>query len=127
LSSGVLYHASAAYTFAIDPLYEFRGWFEIALDFALALCIYAGVLVMGKSDAADTEPSESQAKKRETIVLIVAIVLLMIIGVGSLLFFRIMWLDAVLAGLALFLHNTLSPVVKGLVHRLHPPHQGGQS
>lgn len=127
LTPGVLYHASAAYTFAIDPLYEFRGWVEVVLDFALALCIFVGILAIGKTGGKGIAAGEPESKTKETIAVVLAIVVLMVIGIGSLLLFRIMWLDAVLAGLALLFHNALSPVVKRFFGWIRPHRKGSSS
>ncbi|MEX3945574.1 CHASE2 domain-containing protein [Paraburkholderia sp. BR10937] len=125
LSAGVLYHASSTYTFAIEPLYEFRGWVEVVLDFVLALCIFLGILAIGKAAGKGVAEGESESRITEWVALILAFVVLMAIGIGSLLFFRVMWLDAVLAGLALLLHNTLVPMVKKAFHWVRPHHKGG--
>lgn len=43
--SGVYLHASAAYTFAREPMYEFRFWARLLLDFLLSAIILAWVSI----------------------------------------------------------------------------------
>jgi hypothetical protein len=115
--AGVLYHASAFYTFAIEPLYEFKWWVRLILDCFGAVPFIVAIWVKDK-----WAPSEEVHRARrmwiERGALTAALMFLLVLGSVWLLKFRIMWLEALIGGAALILHVYLAPKVKWAYEKL---------
>ncbi|MFM0551917.1 CHASE2 domain-containing protein [Paraburkholderia sediminicola] len=103
--NGVLFQASTAYTFASEPLYEFVTPVRILLDLALTLPFLVAVRVQNAMRAKATTNLDTREKFVEFGALIVALILSFGVGGFFILKWRILWLEAVLAGIALILHG----------------------
>ena len=100
--SGVYLHASAAYTFAREPMYEFKFWVRLSLDFLLSLLIIAWVAVARYRHLGERKIFHWHKLQNR-------LVLGFLLGICVLAFLLvrytgILWLDFLLVMLALWLH-----------------------
>ncbi|KWU26432.1 CHASE2 domain-containing protein [Burkholderia cenocepacia] len=131
LTPGVFYHASAAYTFAFEPLYEFTTLTRTLLDVALGLPFFAVAIFKGlQARHADDEHAEKRWQRIETLTLYASAVAVVVLGLVFMLRWRVMWLDFILVIVALAAHPWLSAKAEALGHayserraqaRVHPP------
>ncbi|HEX8072381.1 MAG TPA: tetratricopeptide repeat protein [Pyrinomonadaceae bacterium] len=108
---GVLLHASAAYTFAQAPLFEFRQWLRVALDLGLAMMIVVIVAVLRYRRAGERGFSLG---RQQTKFVYLAMACVVVAGWLLVLFTRVMWLDFLLVVAALFLHPKLEERMRDL-------------
>jgi tetratricopeptide (TPR) repeat protein/CHASE2 domain-containing sensor protein len=108
---GVLLHASAAYTFAEAPLFEFKQWVRVLLDFALAAVIVVAVAVLRHRHAGEPDFS---THRRQTMFIWGAMACVVVVGWLLVLYTHVMWLDFLMVLAALFLH----PKLEGRIDKL---------
>lgn len=99
---GVYIHASAAYTFAREPMYEFKCWVRLALDFALSALVIFSVAIFRWRHLDDEEPF-SWEKLQNRLVLLFLLVTC-ILAFLLVRYTGILWLDFLLVMIALWLH-----------------------
>ena len=121
---GVLYHASAAYTFGFAPIYEFRDWVRTSLEFLLG-----GIFLFAVWFQTRPRPQSKGLKSKiirlaEQYALIVAALLLASIAFVSIRYFNILWLDAAWIALGLLVHSALPPYVKEIAREARGDHEG---
>jgi CHASE2 domain-containing sensor protein len=117
LTPGVFYHASAAYTFAFEPLYEFTTLTRTLLDLALGLPFFAIAVFKGmQSKHAGDEHAEKRWQKIEKFTLYASAAIVIVLGLVFMLRWRIMWLDFILVIVALAAHPWLSAKADALGH-----------
>lgn len=98
--SGVYLHASAAYTFAREPMYEFKFLVRLLLDFLLSACIIAWVALARYRNLGKTF-NWHKLQNRLVLGFLVGIFVLAFLLV---FYTGILWLDFLLVMLALLLH-----------------------
>lgn len=104
---GVLYHASAAYTFAVEPVYEFSAPVRFVFDIGLTLPFFAAVF-MRKRIRTKAKPNfHAREKWVERGALLISFVLCFFVGGACILTWRILWLEALVAGFFVILHGFL--------------------
>ncbi|MEC5407588.1 CHASE2 domain-containing protein [Paraburkholderia sp. MPAMCS5] len=115
LTPGVFYHASAAYTFAFEPLYEFTPFTRNLLDIALGLPFFAIAVFKGKQTKhAGDEHAEKRWERIEKVTIYASAVAVILLGLAFMLRWRIMWLDFILVIAALAAHPWLSGKAEAL-------------
>ena len=95
---GSLVLASATYTLTREPLYEFKWWVRLSLDFLIA-----GSIILAVTSIRRRSPDGSWVGKQALFVY-VAILVVFITGWKLVAWAGILWLDFPLVALALFLH-----------------------
>jgi hypothetical protein len=115
---GVYLEASAAYTLAIEPLYEFKHSVRLALDLVISVAIILGVAWMRYRHLKEGEKFHWHKWQSRFVYGTVAVVL--VAGVLLVRGFGIMWLDFFLVVFALLLH----PSVEGWVDRFWKGRKG---
>ena len=113
---GSLVLASATYTLIKEPLFEFKWWVRVALDFLIAgLIIFAVAMIRRRS------PDTSWISKQAVFVY-VAVLVVLIGGWQLVTWAGILWLDFLLVALALLLHPKTEHFVDHLLEKLrkHP-------
>lgn len=112
---GVFFHASAAYTFAVEPLHEFTPLTRTLLDIALGLPFFAIAAIKAKqAKHPDDEAAEKHWNRVEKGTLYVSALIVLGIGLFLMLNWHVMWLDFILVILALAAHPLLSNKVEAL-------------
>lgn len=99
---GVYIHASAAYTFAREPMFELRPWVRVMLDVLLSLLII-GIVVFARVRHLRDRKTFDWHKFQGRIVL----GSLVGVGILAVIFVRytgVLWLDFLIVMLALWLH-----------------------
>jgi CHASE2 domain-containing sensor protein len=107
---GVLFHASAAYTYALHPLWELKHWTRNALDLVLAVPFFLLVLVkysLGSNTQKESDVSEHWVSV-ELGLLLLCELLTLILGVTLLFELNVMWLEFLVAMIGLGLHPYLA-------------------
>jgi len=100
--SGVYLHASAAYTFAREPMYEFKFWVRLLLDFLLSVLIIASVAAVRFRHLGERKNFHwHKLQNRLVLVFLLGICVLAFLLVR---YTGILWLDFLLVMLALWLH-----------------------
>lgn len=109
---GIYLHACAAYTFAREPMYEFKLWVRLLLDFLLSAFVICWIAIKRYKHLYSTNPRKvfdwHKFQSRLTIittlgVLLVAVLLVRWVGV--------LWLDFLLVAFALWLHPKVEKLV----------------
>ena len=95
---GSLVLASATYTLVKEPLYEFKWWVRLGLDFLIA-----GAIILAVASIRRRAPDRSWVGKQALFVY-VAILIVFIAGWKLVTWAGILWLDFPLVALALLLH-----------------------
>ncbi|MDR5746771.1 CHASE2 domain-containing protein [Caballeronia sp. LZ029] len=116
--AGVLYHASAAYTFIKEPLYEFNPWVRFFLDVSGAFPFLIAIYVKHKW-APDEKEHAGRRERIDGWALAGALLVLLIFGAICMVGFGIMWLEALIAGLALILHAIFGRRIDNHLKRFH--------
>ena len=111
---GVLYHASAIWTFAFEPVYEFNWWTRTVLDLSLGSLFLVAVWARARFERDGKGKKQTVARFFEQYALVVAFVLLLLIAFVAMRLFHIMWLDAIVVALGLLVHYLLPQQVKEL-------------
>ncbi|APA84089.1 CHASE2 domain-containing protein [Paraburkholderia sprentiae WSM5005] len=111
---GVLYHASAAYTFGFAPIYEFNKLTSVVLDILLGGIFLFAVWLQTRYQPQSRGIKAKIVRLAEQYALIVAAILLVVIALIAITYFNILWLDAAWVALGLLLHYALPPHVKEL-------------
>jgi hypothetical protein len=112
--AGVLYHASAAYTFGFEPLYEFNETTRLALDVMLGVIFLFAVWVQTKYQRQSKSSKSKWLRLADPLAFVLAGLLLLLIAASAMIFLRILWLDAAWVALGLCVHYFLPPAVKEL-------------
>lgn len=99
---GVFLHASAAYTFAREPMYEFTFWVRLLLDFLLSAIIIFWVAI-ARYKHLDKRKIFHWHKFQNWLVLVFVVVVCMLAFL-LVLYTGILWLDFLLVMLALWIH-----------------------
>jgi hypothetical protein len=99
---GVYVLACAAYSLAVEPLYELNNGARLALDLAISILIMLRVEWLRSRYVKKVAGSRFYKKQSRSIWLALAAVV--VLGVLMTKFFHIMWFDFPLAGFALLLH-----------------------
>lgn len=113
--AGVYVHGCAAYTLAVEPLYEFKRSVRFALDFALS-----GIIILGaawlrlRQSGVDNDQSRGWQGK----FVWAAVVLTIILGIILVRLLSIIWLDFVLVVFALILHPKVEHRLGHLIDKL---------
>lgn len=107
--AGVYLHASAVYTFAREPMYEFKSWLRLLLDFLLSACIMGAVVIARYRHLQDRKVYDWHKTQNR-------LVLAFLIGICVLAFLLvryagILWLDFLMVMFALWLH----PKIEGRI------------
>jgi CHASE2 domain-containing sensor protein len=119
LTPGVFFHASAAYTFAVEPLYEFTHLTRNLLDIVLGLPFFAIAIFKAKqAKHAGDESAEKRWQQIEKRTLWVSGIFVFFLGMVLMLGWRIMWLDFILVIAALIAHPYLSSKAEAFGHLL---------
>lgn len=106
---GVYLHAAAAYTFAKEPMYEFKFWVRLALDLLLSLSIIALVVVSRYRRRNDRKIFDwHRLQNRLVLGFLVGVGLLAVLLVR---YTGVLWLDFLLVMLALWLHPKVEKVL----------------
>ncbi|MEO6391901.1 MAG: CHASE2 domain-containing protein [Pyrinomonadaceae bacterium] len=100
--AGVFLHSAAAYTFAREPMYEFKVWVRFLLDLLLSAGIIGWVAIarfrhLGKKGTFNWH----KLQNRLVLVILSAVLVLAVLLVR---FSGILWLDFIMVMLALWLH-----------------------
>ena len=123
LVPGILFHASAAYTLAAEPVYEFKSTYRLLLDACISI-IMVGLVLMCKQFAlkkdqkrfATAENSEEKIKaileRQESKIVALTFLFVLVSGGALVAWVNLLWLDFFLVAGALLLHR---PVKKWLV------------
>ncbi|MGF6370920.1 CHASE2 domain-containing sensor protein [Paraburkholderia sp. RAU6.4a] len=114
---GVLYHASAAYTFGFEPVYEFKETTRRILDVCLAAIFLLAVWVQVRYQHQSRGVRFRILRVAEQYALFVAAVLLVLVAVVAMRVFHVLWLDAAWVALGLLVHLCLPTQVKELFPR----------
>jgi CHASE2 domain-containing sensor protein len=116
VTPGVYFHAAAAYTFAVEPLYELKPVVRLLLDALLALPILLVSWLRHRPRRAAASPTDSgyerllrQADAWYGALAMAGVALLGVLLVGH---FAIMWTDFVLVILALPIHRFVERVIE---------------
>jgi CHASE2 domain-containing sensor protein len=96
---GVYLMALAAYTLAVEPLYEFTYPVRLGIDFAISVVIVFGAYRISRRKISFVK----QRKQRGRFVL-VAVAAAVVAGIALVRFGHIMWFDFILAPFAMMLH-----------------------
>lgn len=115
---GVYLEASAAYTLAIEPLYEFKHSVRLVLDLVVSMVIILGVAGIRYRHLKEGEKFPWHKWQSRFIYGTVAVVILA--GILLVRWWGIMWLDFFLVVFALLLH----PSVEGWVDRFRQGRKG---
>jgi CHASE2 domain-containing sensor protein len=122
---GVFFHASAAYTYAIHPLWELKQWTRSLLDIALAVPFFWLVLLkhylVRRMPEGDGENS-NQWKAAERRVWLFCECVALMLGIILLFELNIMWLELFVAMLVLALHPYLADKLEKLADYLAHRH-----
>jgi hypothetical protein len=121
---GVLFHASAAYTFAVSPVFEFTVLARVVLDVALALFLIAltGSLLpvvrrlspwMIKVNETTLETGD-HGDRFHAIIMYGFLAVVLVLAIVFVWAFQILWLDFIAVLLALALHPQASKYAKKL-------------
>lgn len=114
---GVLYHAVAAYTFAFEPVYEFKERTRVWLDLLLG-CVFLSTVALQVYFEHSAKPRGKVQRFLEQRALLIAMLMLIGIAIASMRAFSVMWLDALWISLGLFAHYLMPQQVKELFPRL---------
>ena len=109
---GSLVLASAAYTLIKEPLFEFKWWVRLGLDFLIAGLIILAVAIIRRR-APDTSWIGKQA-----LFVYVAVLVVLIAGWQLVTWAGILWLDFLLVALALLLHPKMEHRVDHFLDKL---------
>jgi hypothetical protein len=109
---GVYLHACAAYTFAREPMYEFKLVVRLALDFFLSLIVFFCIAVVRYQHLNDYRAFHYD-KHRSVIIYVIEIVILLA-AVVFVYWLGLLWLDFLLVAIALWLHPTFEKIVMWL-------------
>lgn len=120
---GVLYHASAAYTFGFEPIYEFREWVRVILEIVLGGVFLFAVWIQTRPRPQSKGFKSKLIRLAEQYALIVAALLLVSIALIAIKHFRILWLDATWVALGLLIHAALPPYVKEIARETRGGHE----
>jgi CHASE2 domain-containing sensor protein len=106
---GVFLHASGAYTFARQPMYEFRNWFRFLIDLLLSLVIVFWVAIarykhLGRRRIFHWH--SFQNRMLLTILIVVCLIALVLIR-----YLGVLWLDFLLVLLAMWLHPKIEKML----------------
>lgn len=107
--SGVYLHASAAYTFAREPMYEFKFWVRLLLDFLLSAVILAWVSISRYRHLKDWKIFQWHTLQNRLVL-----VFLVCVGVSAVLLVRytgILWLDFLSVMLALWIDPKIEAMI----------------
>ena len=96
---GVYLMASAAYTLAFEPLFEFTRAARLLID-----CLISVVIVLGVYRTTQGKASAAVKRKRRGRFVLGAVITVLIAGFALVHFLQVMWLDFLLAPLAMLLH-----------------------
>jgi hypothetical protein len=102
---GIYAHAAAAYSFAVEPLFEFTTSTRLVLDLAISIFIVVGVAWKRSRDTSNRgigDGDKRQARFIWGMVLIVTACGILLVSV-----LHIMWLDFALVSFALLLHPSV--------------------
>ena len=110
--AGVMFHAVAAYTLAVEPVYELRPNVRVALDivFSFAAFLTLTWTLRSKSDAPDDAPVQ-----RDQRIILIAVVAVLLFGLSLTKWASILWLDFFVVALSLVVH----PFIAGIAERWH--------
>jgi CHASE2 domain-containing sensor protein len=100
---GVYAHASAAYTFAVEPLFEFTNKTRIILDGAISVLVVVGVAWRRFGSRSGTDVNHGSTKWRARFLYCV-VATIILSGVVLITWLHVVWLDFVLVLFALLLH-----------------------
>ncbi|MFM0126714.1 CHASE2 domain-containing protein [Paraburkholderia sediminicola] len=101
---GVLYHASAVYTFMMEPLYEFSTLTRTGLNLLLALPFFIAAIVLHEVSKGKMVWLEHRENMVEGLAMAISLVAAVFLGLWSMLVWRIMWLEGLLAAIVLLCH-----------------------
>ncbi|MGF6446175.1 CHASE2 domain-containing protein [Paraburkholderia youngii] len=122
---GVLYHASAVWTFAFEPVYEFNWWTRTVLDLMLGSLFIAAVWARSRFKRTAQHRGGSLLRFMEQYALVAGFLLLVSIAFVAMRFFQIMWLDAIVVAFALVIHYALPQQVKEVFPSLFSEEEDG--
>jgi CHASE2 domain-containing sensor protein len=108
---GVLYHASSAWTFGFEPVYEFNSMARNVLDVMLGAIFLVAVGFRAHYMHKDGELRGFWAHA-ERYALLIAFALVIFLAFSFMRFFQIMWLDAFWVGLGLLVHYLIPQQLK---------------
>jgi tetratricopeptide (TPR) repeat protein len=106
---GSLLHASATYTLIKEPLFEFKPWARLLLDFLIAGFIITMVAVIRYRN-----PDDSSWIGKQALFIYGAIAVVIFFGWLLVRTSGVMWLDFLFVAFALFLH----PKLDHLIHKI---------
>ncbi|HEV7643517.1 MAG TPA: CHASE2 domain-containing protein [Pyrinomonadaceae bacterium] len=109
---GVYLHASAAYTFAREQMYEFNFGARIILDFILSFIVFGGVALVRYKRLADA--SDAPVKNWQSWLFYSVEGAILVLAFLFAYWLGLLWLDFMLVAIVLALH----PFVEGLVLRV---------
>jgi CHASE2 domain-containing sensor protein len=109
--AGIFVHAIATYTLVAEPVYRFKHWVAILLDFLVGAIVVIGVFLARKRDKPGAIISP------ETKFILLAIFLVIIFGWTLVRVFNVLWLDFWLVLLALLLHSRVHHIFGQLLDR----------
>jgi hypothetical protein len=115
---GVYIHASGAYTFAHEPIYEFQWWFRLLLDALLSVLIVCWVTINRFRHLNDEKKYDWH--KFQSWLSISILIFVAIIAVGLVYSIGIIWLDFLLVIIFLWFHPKLEKLFSKLMLRLRP-------
>lgn len=121
ITAGVLFHAVAAYTLAIDPVYELKPGVRLLLDAGISgsTIIFLAWLrrrTLRRAQSASLLGHQGQATKLfwlERIVILVFVGSILLAGVWLVRYANVLWLDFLLVAFCVALHR---PVAAWLEH-----------
>jgi len=109
---GVLYHASSAWTFGFEPVYEFNRTGRNVLDLMLGGVFLLAVGLRAHYTYEVADEKKGVWKFVEQYALLIAFLLVVVLAFVFMRFFQIMWLDALWVGIGLLLHYIIPQQVK---------------
>jgi tetratricopeptide (TPR) repeat protein len=93
---GSLALASATYTLIKEPLFEFKGWVRLLLDFVIAACVIVAIAIIRRKSP--------DGSLKQSLLIWAAVFLVVLAGWGLVHWAGVLWLDFLLVALALLLH-----------------------
>jgi len=112
---GSLVLASATYTLIKEPLFEFKWWVRLGLDFLIA-----GLIILAVANIRRRSPDPSWIGKQALFVY-VAVIVVVIAGWQLVTWAGVLWLDFLLVALALLLHPKTEHLVDHVLEKVMKP------
>ncbi|HKU73915.1 MAG TPA: tetratricopeptide repeat protein [Pyrinomonadaceae bacterium] len=109
---GSLVLASATYTLIKEPLFEFKWWVRLGLDFLIA-----GLIILAMANIRRRSPDRSWTGKQALFVY-VAVIVVVIAGWKLVTWAGVLWLDFLLVALALLFHPKTEHLVDHVLAKL---------